>query len=118
MIVKGVARVLGIDVAEFPKVKHGEKPWDEVTYWDRESRDRSAVTILIDRQVPVDTYPREGEDAVLVLQVEEVARVVKRQDRDDPGRTYEAATKQFKARVVGFEPAPAKAKASPAKAAA
>jgi hypothetical protein len=40
---------------------------------------------------------------VLVLQVEQVSRVVKRQDRDDPGRTYDSAAKQFKARVVGFE---------------
>ena len=126
MICKGIVRILGVDVAEFPKAKQGEKPYEEVTYWDRESRDKNAVTLLIDRQVPTDTFPREGEDAVLVLQVEQVSRVVKRQDRDDPGRTYDSAAKQFKARVVAFEKAaaaangagdPASAKAS-AKAAA
>lgn len=117
MIVKGVARILGIDVAEFPKPRQGEKPFQEVTYWDRESRDKDAVTLLIDRQVPSEIYPAEGDDAVLVLQVEQVSRVVKRQDRDDPGRTYDSATKQFKARVIAFEkvgPSAAKPAAKPA----
>lgn len=122
MIVKGVARILGIDVAEFPKARQGEAPYHEVIYWDRESREKDTVRLLIDRQVPSETYPREGDDAVLVLQIEQVPRVVKRQDRDDPGRIYDAAAKQFKARVVGFEPAPprsnGKASASDAKAGA
>lgn len=103
MIVKGQALILGIDVAEFPKPRQGEKPYEEVTYWDRQSRDKDAVTLLIDREVPSDTYPTDGQEVVLVLQVEQVSRVVKRQDREDPGRTYDSATKQFKARVVGFE---------------
>lgn len=120
MICKGVVRILGVGVAEFPKPKPGDKPYEEVTYWDRESRDKNAVTLLIDRQVPPETYPREGEDAVLVLQVEQVSRVVKRQDRDDPGRTYDSASKQFKARVVAFEKtsAPAATSKPPVKAAA
>lgn len=103
MICKALVKVLGIDVAEFPKPRPGEKPFDEVTYWDRESRDKDAVTLLIDREVPSDTYPGEDSQAVLVLQIEQVSRVVKRQDREDPGRTYDSATKQFKARVIAFE---------------
>lgn len=95
--------VMCIEPAEFPKPREGEKPYDEVTYFDRESRDKDNVTLLIDRQVPTESYPREMDEAVLVLSVEQVARVVKRQDRDDPGRTYDSASKQFKARVVAFE---------------
>ena len=103
MIVKGRALVMCIEPAEFPKPRQGEKPYDEITYFDRESRDKDNVTVLIDREVPTDTYPAEMQEAVLVLSVEQVARVVKRQDREDPGRTYDSATKQFRARVVAFE---------------
>jgi hypothetical protein len=109
MIVKGRALVMCIEPAEFPKPRQGEKPYDEVTYFDRQSRDKDNVTLLIDRQVPTDSYPREMEEAVLVLSVEQVSRVVKRQDRDDPGRTYDSASKQFRARVVAFEPVSAAA---------
>lgn len=122
MIAKGVIRVLGVEPAEYPKPRAGERPWDELTYWDRESRGKDAVTVLIDRQVSPDTYPSEGDDATVVFQLEQVNRVVKRQDREDANRTYDAAAKQFKATVIAFEAAPSKANgksaASPAKAAA
>lgn len=123
MITKAVVTALSFQVTDFPKPRDGEAPFETFTFYDRETdRDPRAVTVLVDRQVPKDTYPAEFEQAVAVMQIEEVERAVKRQDREDGSRTYDSVAKQFKARVIAFEPAPAKqngkAASAPAKAAA
>lgn len=123
MIAKAVVTALSIQDTDFPSVKAGERPWQTFTYYDRETdRDPAAVTVLIDRQIAPETFPAEFEEVVAVLQIEQVARAVKRQDREDGSRTYDSVSNQLKARVVAFEPVAAKgngkAAAPPAKAAA
>ena len=122
MIAKAVVTALSFQTTDFPPAPKDQAPNETFTYYDRETdRDPRAVTVLVDRQVPKETFPSEFEQVVAVLQIEEVERAVKRQDREDGSRTYDSVSKQFKARVVAFEPAPArangKAAAPPAKAA-
>lgn len=123
MIAKAVVTALSIQTTDFPPVAAGEPPRETFTYYDRHTeRDPRAVTVLIEKGIPKEHYPAEFEDIVAVLQIEEVERAVKRQDREDHSRTYDSVTKQFKAKLLDFEPAPAKsngkAAAAPAKAAA
>jgi hypothetical protein len=121
MIVKAVLRVLSIQPTDFPKAPAGQPPNETVTYFDGEvARDPESVTVPMERGIPVDRRPSGfGELVTATLQVEQVERVVKRQDREDAGRTYDSAVKQFKVKVLDFEPPPkAAAKSEPAKAAA
>jgi hypothetical protein len=123
MIAKAVVTALSFQTTEFPKAPAGQPPNETFTYYDRETeRDPRAVTVLVDRGIPAESRPKEFEPCVVVLQIEEVERAVKRQDREDGSRTYDSVSKQYKMKVLDFEPAPAKANgkaaAPPAKAAA
>jgi hypothetical protein len=108
MIAKAVVRVLSFQTTDFPKVPAGQPPNETVTYYDTDvERDPTSVTVPIDRGIPGDQRPQAfGDMATVVLQIEQVERVVKRQDRDDAGRTYDSAIKQHKVKVVAFEAAP------------
>lgn len=123
MIAKAVVTALSFQTTDFPKAPDGQPPNETFTYYDRETeRDPRAVTVLMERGIPGDRRPGEFEPCVVVLQVEEVERAVKRQDREDGSRTYDSVSKQYKMKVLDFEPASAKANgkaaATPAKAAA
>src|SRR5262245_26405041 len=123
MIAKAVVTALSFQPTDFPKAPAGQDPYETFTYFDRETeRDPRAVTVLVDRQVPKDSFPGEYEPCTAVLQIEEVERAVTRTDREDRSRTYDSVSKQFKAKVIAFEPAPqkanGKANAASAKAAA
>jgi hypothetical protein len=126
MICKAVVVALSHQETDFPRVKDGERPWRSLTYFDKEvDRDPRAVTVLVDRSIPEAEYPAEYQAVTLVMQIEEVERAVTRTDRDDRSRTYESVSRQMKARVIAFEPAPQKANGAaksatppPAKAAA
>jgi hypothetical protein len=107
MIAKAVVTALSFQETEFPKAAAGEPPNETFTYYDEHTeRDPRAVTIPIDRGIPTDQRPGKFEGCTMVLQVEEVERVVTRQDREDASRTYNSATKQHKVKVLAFEPFP------------
>ena len=123
MIAKAVVEARSFGVADFPKPRPGQPPRETFTYIDEStSRDPQMVTIAVDPSLPESSRPAKGETVTAVLQVEQVERVVKRQDREDAGRTYDSAAKQFRVFVLDFEPAPGasngKAAAAPAKASA
>ena|SRR6185503_2452263 len=123
MICKAVVTALSIQDTDFPSVKSGERPHQTFTYYDRETdRDPQAVTVLIDRGISPEVFPNEFDQVTVVFQIEQVARAVKRQDREDGSRTYDSVSNQYKLKVIDFEPAAAKANgrstAPPAKAAA
>jgi hypothetical protein len=110
MIAKAVVTALSFQTTDFPPVAAGQPPRETFTYYDKETeRDPRAVTVLLEQGIPADRRPQEFDTCVVVLQVEEVERAVKRQDREDGSRTYDSVSKQFKAKVLDFEPAPAKA---------
>jgi hypothetical protein len=123
MIAKAVVTALSFQTTDFPPVAAGQPPRETFTFYDTDTdRDPRAVTVLLELGIPVDSRPKEFEQCVVVLQIEEVERAVKRQDREDGSRTYDSVTKQQKLKVLDFEPAPGKsngrASAPPAKAAA
>lgn len=108
MIAKAVVRFMSFQTTDFPKAPNGQPPNETVTYYDTEvSRDPQSVTVPIERGIPGDRRPKDfGEMVTIVFQVEQVERVVKRQDREDAGRTYDSAVKQHRLKVLDFEPAP------------
>jgi hypothetical protein len=120
MIAKAVVTALSFQETDFPKAPAGQPPNETFTYYDEDTeRDPRAVTVALDRGIPADQRPQKFGLCTVVLQIEEVERVVKRQDREDAGRTYDATSKQHKLKVLAFEPAPKVAKqAEPVKAAA
>ena len=120
MIAKAVVTALSFQETDFPKAPEGQPPNETFTYFDEQTeRDPRAVTVMLDRGIPADSRPARFQATVVVLQVEEVDRVVQRQDREDAGRTYSSATKQHKLKVLAFEPAPKAAeRPQPAKATA
>jgi hypothetical protein len=121
MIAKAVVEARSFGVSDFPKPKPGEPPRETFTYIDEStSRDPQMVTISVEAGLPAEGRPNKGDLCVMVMQLEQVERVVTRQDREDAGRTYNAATKQYRAKVLAFEAAPkasSRAQSEPAKAA-
>ncbi len=116
MIAKAVVTALSFQETDFPKAPDGQPPNETFTYFDEATeRDPRAVTVLMERGIPGDHRPAKFEAVTVVMQVEEVERVVQRQDREDAGRTYSSAAKQHKLKVLDFEPAPAEAFAGKAK---
>lgn len=120
MIAKAVVTAMSFQTTDFPKAPAGQLPNETFTYFDEETeRDPVSVTVALDRGIPADQRPGRFTACVAVFQIEQVDRVVKRQDREDAGRTYDSATKQHKLKVIAFEPVPKAAeKSQPAKAAA
>jgi hypothetical protein len=113
MIAKAVVTALSFQETDFPKAPAGQPPNETFTYYDEHTeRDPRAVTIPIDRGIPGDQRPQKFEACTIVLQVEEVERVVTRQDREDASRTYNSATKQHKVKVLAFEPVAKNGKAA------
>jgi hypothetical protein len=117
MIAKAVVTALSFQTTDFPKAPAGQPPNETFTYYDTETeRDPRAVTVSLDRGIPVDQRPAQFTPCVAVFQVEEVDRVAKRQDREDAARTYDATTKQHRLKVLAFESVPKAAeKVQPAK---
>lgn len=109
MIAKAVVTALSFQTTDFPPVAAGQPPRETFTFYDKETdRDPRAVTVLLEQGIPAESRPKEFEQCVVVLQVEEVERAVKRQDREDGSRTYDSVSKQQKLKVLDFEPAPSK----------
>lgn len=120
MIAKAVVTAMSFQTTDFPKVAAGQPPNETFTYFDEQTeRDPVAVTVALDRGIPADQRPGRFAPCLAVFQIEQVDRVVKRQDREDAARTYDSATKQHKLKVIGFEPVPkAVQKPEPVKSAA
>ncbi|HEY0392081.1 MAG TPA: hypothetical protein VGC63_10250 [Solirubrobacterales bacterium] len=107
MIAKAVVTALSFQTTDFPKAAAGQPSNETFTYFDQDTeRDPRAVTVAVERGIPADQRPAQFTPCLAVFQVEEVDRTVKRQDREDAGRTYDATTKQHKLKVLAFEPPP------------